>query len=376
MKYLLTLWLALPLLTAAQQAAPEIPLGEEQALQTTEFRGGTGDRQAKLRVWRDESYLHIAMWSQHPSLENKVANCTGHDEAVYSDDCLDVFIDAAGRQNAYYQVIANVNGAVFDHHKDDLGRKHSNWDSGASASGSYAQDSFEITLAIPLAALNLGENPAGEIGLAAASYVRHSREGRCAWGEYHQPKTWQRFTIPGEYPVLLESFRNSGGSGTQPFTASIRNVSPRPVELTGFFNGQPIRKIKLQPGGSADNKFLASHPAGEPAANVLSLHSAGREVLRLTRKFTPVQLLQAQLASPLRYVNDSLRLYGRINESPDAPLEVIVHSESGQTARQYTVDRPQFAFILPPQPVRRIECRYKNEVVNLELETISSPWEE
>ncbi len=376
MKYLLTLLLALPLLITTSHAAPEIPLGEEQALQTTDFRGGASDRQAKVRVWRDESCLHVAMWSQHPSIENKVANCTGHDEAVYSDDCLDVFIDAAGHQNAYYQVIANVNGAIFDHRSDDLGRKHSNWDSGASASGSYGQDSFAITLAIPLAALNLGENPSGEIGLAAASYVRHSREGRCAWGEYHQPKTWQRFTIPGEYPVILESFRNSGGSGTQPFEASFKNVSNRPVELTGFFNGQPIRKIKLQPGGSAVNKFLASHPAGEPTANVLSLHSAGREVLRLTRKFTPVQLLQARLASPLRYASDSLRLSGRINEQPDAPLKVIIHSESGQTVQQFTIERSQFAVTLPPQPVRRIECRYKNEVVNLELETISSPWEE
>jgi len=375
MKYLLALLLALPLLAVTLPAASEIPMGEENALETSEFRGGGSDRQASVRVWRDDSFLQIAMWSQHPSLEHKVARFTGHDEAVYSDDCLDVFIDASGRQNAYYQVIANTNGAIFDHHKDDLGRKHVNWDSGAIAKGSYGGDAFEISLSIPLAALNLGENPSREIGLAVASYVRHSRDGRCAWGKYHLPKTWQRFIIPGEYPVVLKSFKNFGGSGTQPFAATVQNVSAQPVELTGHFNGLPIRKITLPPGAIAENKFLATHAAGEPTANILTLFSNGREVLRVTRKFTPVQLLVALLASPLRYAHDSIRIQGRINEKPDAPLEVVLHSDSGQKVRQFDIARPQFAVTLPPQPVEQIDCRYKGEVVNLKVETISSPWE-
>lgn len=376
MKYLVALLLSLPLLALTLPAASEIPFGEDNALKTSDFSGPVSERQAGIRVWRDDTLLHITMWSQHPSLENKVAQFTGHDEAVYSDDCLDVFIDATGQQNAYYQVIANTNGAIFDHHKDDLGRKHVNWDSGAIAKGSYDQDSFEISMSIPLAALNLGTNPSREIGLAAASYVRHSREGLCAWGEYHQPKTWQRFIIPGEYPVILKSFKNFGGAGTQPFEAIIQNISAQPVELTGHFNASPIRKIKLHPGDTAVNKFLASHAAGEPTANILTLFSEGREVLRVTRKFTPVQLLQALLASPVRYATDSIRIRGRINEKPDAPLEVVLHSESGQKVAQFDLTRPQFAVTLPPQLVRQIDCRYKGEVVNLPIETISSPWEE
>ena len=145
--------LALPLLTVAL----EIPFGEENALKNNEFSSGKSNRQASVRLWRDKLYLNVALWAEHHSLENRVANSTGHDEAVYSDDCLEVFIDAAGQKNAYYQIIANVNGAIFDHRKDDLGRPYRNWDSGAIAKGSYGKDSYEISLSIPLSSLNLGE---------------------------------------------------------------------------------------------------------------------------------------------------------------------------------------------------------------------------
>jgi len=372
-----TLFLTLVIVAPSLLVATiEIPFGKENALKNKAFTGAKSDRQATVRLWRDKRNLNVALWAEHPSMENREAHATEHDEPVHRDDCLEVFIDAAGRKKAYYQVVANVNGAIFDLRKDDLGRVYRNWDSGAIAKGRYGKEDYEISISIPLSSLNLGENPSHEIGLAVGSYVRHNLDACSAWGEYHKPASWQRFILPGEYPVVLKSFRNSGGSGTQPFEVTLQNISDQPIELTGLFNGQPIERIKLAIGETVASKFSATHPADEPTANILILNDDEHEVLRVTRIFTPVQLLQAMPASPLRYTHDSLRIHGRVNEPPDAPLEILVHTDSGKTIAYSSIPEQVFAITLPPQPAKQIECRYKSEIVSFDVETIRSPWEE
>ncbi len=360
------------LLAALPLWAREIPFGEKNALFTKDFIYGGSSRQATAKVWRDDTHLNVSLIAEHPGVDKRSAQHTEHDQEVYQDDTLEVFLDTDGRQRAFYQIIANVNGAIFDHYRDAQMFSRLEWDSGATATGSYGDGSYQIALKIPLASLNLGENPRNEIGMAVGSYVSQTRDACSAWGEYHKPMTWQRFTLPGEYPVILKSFRASTSSGKQPFAVTLQNISGKAVELAGSFNIEPVALI-LQPGETRTLQLYATHQAGRATANVLALNAGGREVLRCTRIFTPVQLLTVFPASPLLYPNDPIRIIGRITEQPDMPLEIIVHCGGKSVSEKFTVSR-QFTIDLPPQPASEIECRYKDERQSFKLETIHSPW--
>ncbi|HWL53585.1 MAG TPA: sugar-binding protein [Chthoniobacteraceae bacterium] len=353
----------------------EIPFGKENALVSTEFTGGVTDRRSEAKVWRDATNLYVALWSEHGALVHKADVLTGHDDPVYRDDCVEIFLDAEGRGTSFYQIVANVNGAIFDHFRDDHRRSLLRWDSDATVKGRYGTDFYEIEVAIPLASLNLGNNPSREIGLAVGTHTRYNKDNRSTWGEYHQPQTWKRFTLTGDYPVVLASWSGSEAAGEQQFEFALKNVSERDLSLTGAFNDREIT-VNLPAGETRELLEETLHTLNEPVEHRLVLRDGTHEVVRFVRKFTPHPLLHAVPASALLFEGDAIRITGRINEDPSAPLEVVLHSGEKTTRKEIPLSGRRFSVAMPQERTDRVECSYKGETLAFELESIASPWSE
>ncbi|HWL54453.1 MAG TPA: hypothetical protein VNQ90_18585 [Chthoniobacteraceae bacterium] len=370
--FLLTLLFATQ--TISMAAAPvEIPFGRESALVSTEFTGGVTERRCEARIWRDEANFHVVLRSEHGALAHKANALNGHDDPVFRDDCIEIFLDVEGRGKSYYQVVANVNGAIYDHWRDEYRRSSVRWDSDAVAKGRYGADFYEIEVAIPLASLNLGNNPSGEIALAIGTHVRYNKDNRITWGQYHQPQTWKRFTLSGSYPVALDSWEGSEAAGKQSYTFALKNTSGRDLSLTGTFNG---RKIAMElPAGEIRKLTEATvHTTDEPTEHRLLLNDGTREVLHFVRKFTPHPLLYAVPASVLLFKDDPIRIHGSLREEPSEPLEVVLHSPSGSTVKKVPLSGRRFSIDLHDEQADSIDCRYKGESLRFKLERIASPW--
>ena len=73
------------------------------------------------------------------------AKATLHDRDVFKDDCVEIYIDNEGKGKDFMQYIINPLGAL-----QDLRFREKKWDSAGTASGSIADDSWTVTLRVPL----------------------------------------------------------------------------------------------------------------------------------------------------------------------------------------------------------------------------------
>ena len=73
------------------------------------------------------------------------AKATLHDRDVFKDDCVEIYIDNEGKGKDFMQYIINPLGAL-----QDLRFREKKWDSAGTALGSIADDSWTVTLRVPL----------------------------------------------------------------------------------------------------------------------------------------------------------------------------------------------------------------------------------
>ena len=302
-------------------------------------------KQGKAFLGRSATHLFVAVEARHGCVEAAANNFVRHDSAVYADDCLDFFFTGAPGSESYSQIIANVRGTVFDHHRDKDCRTDLTWDSGAEAKGSYGKDSFYIEMAVPLAALGCDRH---KLAVAVAAYTSWNQQGEALWGQYHKPETFTVFELPDTFPVKVKERRWAYAGGTQSSFITLENTTSRDLLLEGSYNGTPLT-VKLGPRAVRELECRGTLPAGREGCNTLSLSEGGREVLRVCRIFTPVRLLHVVPVSDLVYEGEPLRLKISVSEKNAGPVTV-----------EYF-------------PGRAV-CTYKGEKVEIPWKTIPSPW--
>lgn len=69
-------------------------------------------------VWTAQG-VSLAFRLAEPELGKLRARCTAHDSDVYSDDCVELFLDVTGQRSGYYQLAINSLGTVFDRWSQD-----------------------------------------------------------------------------------------------------------------------------------------------------------------------------------------------------------------------------------------------------------------
>jgi hypothetical protein len=76
--------------------------------------GKAADPQPKAFICYDDQNLYVAFLNPEPKMDKIVAVVTDRDDAVYSDDSDEVFIDPSAGKHAYYHVIVNAKGVIYD----------------------------------------------------------------------------------------------------------------------------------------------------------------------------------------------------------------------------------------------------------------------
>ena len=115
-------------------------------------------------LWIPDKGIVLGFRLSEPDVAGIKANCTQHDEAVYEDDCIEIFLDPEGKQKSFYQIIVNSNNTLFDMKHYDLGKS---WNSKGVVSRSYkGKDFWSIEIFIPFETFGIkafsGNNVAGK----------------------------------------------------------------------------------------------------------------------------------------------------------------------------------------------------------------------
>ena len=260
-------------------------------------------------IGKTASALYVAFSCRHDRRDMAFSTVAEDDGPVYSDDCVEVFLDTKGKRQDYYHVIANVNGAVYDAHNEPLTGPRLDWSSGTKAAGKRLKDGFVIEMAIPLSSLALGENEGGMINLNLCREIRYLHSAQGCFGDYHAPLTWQTFQMEGmgkdKYPVALDAVKWSDLPGRNEAEFTLRNLSGKPLALKAVYvlrQGDKQERqnldVALGVGQTRGFKVAATVVGAVPAQQRLAvLDAGGKEILSAGRKFTPRQIAAITLDS-------------------------------------------------------------------------------
>ena len=126
---------------------------------------------AKAMLQYSKTHLYLAFQADAPAYRHKV---TKKDGELWNDDSVEFHV--FGTDGKKRQFIFNANGAVYD----SLAGK-ADWDSGATAAGSYTKNSWCVEVALPLTALG------GKIG---KDTVIKGNFGYSNWKDRTNNNTW------------------------------------------------------------------------------------------------------------------------------------------------------------------------------------------
>jgi len=190
--------LSAPLLTAYRTAQPPVIDGVlndpcwRGAIASSHFLLATGDgfpaEQTVVRLAWSASHLYLGIEASEPLLDpvlnmlHKVkADAAGRDASVFSNDCVELFLQPAGKP--YVHFAANSATGTYEGRGMD-----GSWNCDWQCKTSRAKTSYIIEMAIPFAAL--GGKPAGEWRWNATRHRPQAKE-YSSWsglrGGFHQP---------------------------------------------------------------------------------------------------------------------------------------------------------------------------------------------
>jgi hypothetical protein len=98
-------------------------------------------------VWTEKG-VTFGFRLTEPELDKIRAKCTAHDSDVYSDDCVEMFLDVAGERSGYSQMVINSLGTVFDRSSES-----EEWNAeGLTAVAAKDKDYWSLEVYVPFSA--------------------------------------------------------------------------------------------------------------------------------------------------------------------------------------------------------------------------------
>ena len=185
-----------------------------------------------FRLGYDDTNMYVLARCEDPEVAKLKALSKLHDDAVYSDDCLEVHLTFDPTRSQRYQVIANSKGVVQDlaHTLNEGGANISDqsWDCKGVQTGAQVDDrGWTVELAIPLASIG-GQAAAGTAFAANIAREKYSGGdgtepdqmqswsatqggfddgryfGRLVMSDGDRAATWFNEQTPAPAPVLLK----------------------------------------------------------------------------------------------------------------------------------------------------------------------------
>jgi len=212
------------LLSAYRTPNPPVVDGElsdacwQAALVSSHFllaqQAGLPKEQTRVRVCWDDAALYIGIEAFEGLLEPRLnmmhrvpAEKSGPDANVFSDDCVEVFLQPPG--GPYYHFAANSGDGTYD----GIGSSDE-WDCDWHCVARRGAKSYMVEMAIPLAALS-----AGGRGIWAANFTRHRPQAKeySTWcglqGAFHQPEAFGKLQLLSGGPSLGAVFLERADGG-------------------------------------------------------------------------------------------------------------------------------------------------------------------
>ncbi|MGD9496210.1 MAG: carbohydrate-binding family 9-like protein, partial [Armatimonadota bacterium] len=242
--------------------------------------------QTTAYVCCDDERLYVAARCIEPNPGAIVAFMTEHDDAVWRDDCIEVFIDTSRDRQSYVHIIANSRGTIYD----DATPGDSTWESGADAAAQVGEGEWTVELAIPLAALggapqtgdvwgfNIGrERQAGganELSAWSPTYGKFLEPGRFGDLRFEAEPAWLSASLADEGTFGPRAVSITGSREVEPSVSLMRDwpeglartwPTPEPTVAAGGGPGQWTAQVRVVDGSEtgliieqrSDNATLA-----------------------------------------------------------------------------------------------------------------------
>ncbi len=208
---------------------------------------------SEVKMLAHGNLLLFRVCCQEPTPTQIIAHALLRDGKVWNDDCFEIFIDAQRSAAAYYQIIVNAAGAIYDANGRDT-----TWNPEGLQSAVWKDEhEWGFELAIPFIDLGYGRVEAANpnkpmaFGFFRKRHLQDMEKGeRSSWliwpiGNYSTPKNYCPIDVGLDVPGATVSFRTRG---TDAVSMSIPQawVTKKPLyeELMG---DEPL----LAPGQSA-----------------------------------------------------------------------------------------------------------------------------
>jgi len=118
--------------------------------------------------------LYLRFDCVEPADDKIIAKTDTHDGAVWTDDCVELDIDARNAKNLFFQIIVNANGVVYDAIRSPMDYEDASWTSRAKVDIKRRSNMWSVFLRIPLSALKINRAEMSVIGM---NFVRRRYAG-------------------------------------------------------------------------------------------------------------------------------------------------------------------------------------------------------
>ncbi|NLO73155.1 MAG: DUF4838 domain-containing protein, partial [candidate division WS1 bacterium] len=125
---------------------------------------------------------------QEPDIDNIRALRAEHDQAIYADDCIEIFLDITGERRRYYQIVANSLGAIYDGTAEGAA-----WNAaGTKAAAHREDDHWSLEVHVPFS--DFEDAPAVQIGS-----VWYANFTRSRWVPGFELQRWSTLLRPSNH---------------------------------------------------------------------------------------------------------------------------------------------------------------------------------
>jgi len=114
---------------------------------------GPSEAPTTVKVTFDEKALYIAFNCREPRMDRLQATMTKHDADIWTEDCIEVFLDPDCNQMDYYHFVVNAIGTRFEE-LCSPGGKNAGWNPDWQAAATRQADGYFVEIAIPWKSIN------------------------------------------------------------------------------------------------------------------------------------------------------------------------------------------------------------------------------
>lgn len=254
--------------------------------------GGLAKERTAVAVFYDDNNLYIRFKCYDKAPHNIVKKYKTHDDPVYLDDDLEIFIDPANGSNNYYQFLLNPIGTkaeakgITDYlsKEYEVSRLDWKWDANWTSDIEIKKDSWEGVISIPMNAIGLSIPTEGKINICRSYRGREEASSlfvrRIDW---HNPKEWGNIVfMKKETPLEYFKLEHIGTPENLNFSFAVKTKSKMDMEIGFLYSKTNIKsKNTYQVSVSADGNFSLPYSLEEKKSELIfSLKKDNEPVFR------------------------------------------------------------------------------------------------